>query len=72
MEAWDEGYAKLKVVNDEDRCMGCGACVAGCPKDAIGMYCVKDESWLVEAPTCAAIDDSELTGMVYATTGSDD
>jgi len=72
MDAWEEGYAKLKVICDEEKCMGCGACVAKCPKDAIGLHCVKDESWLVEAPTCAAIDDSELTGIVYATTDKKD
>lgn len=68
MEYWDkEGKARL-VAKVSDKCFGCGACVMGCPKDAIGLKCIRDESWLFDSGASDALDNPYLTGTTYTST----
>jgi len=68
MEYWEkEGKARL-IPEISDKCFGCGACVMGCQKDAIGLKCVRDESWLVDCGASDALDDPYSTGTTFTST----
>lgn len=45
--------ATVRLIVDDDRCYGCGACIMVCPVDALRL-----EGWLavVEEPVCTLCD----------------